>query len=45
MLAGPGFGTRFVTSFSRQGCGGLRGGKHGILENDEFFFGAWFWND
>jgi len=44
MLAGSGFGARFVASFSRQGCGGLGGRKHGILENDWFFFGAWFGN-
>ena len=39
-LAKPKFRTKFVTSFSHQKCYNLENKKHGILENDDFFFGA-----
>ena len=31
------FGTKFMTSFSRQKCQNLKNKKHRILENDKFF--------
>ena len=44
-LPKPKFRTKFVTSFSHQKCYNLENKKHRILENDEFFFGAWFQNN
>lgn len=40
ILARPNFRAEFVTSFSRQKYKNLKNKKHGILESDDFFFGA-----